>query len=124
MGYRVGVDIGGTFTDCCVVAPDGRRAAGQHAVDMEAVGGDVDARPARSESGWVATLIDRRDLTPEQAATMRDECAALASLIERGAYADLLAAALDVGREYARAYAAAKRRVSGRSRAWKAGLSW
>ena len=47
----------------------------------------------------------------EQATGMRDECAELASLLLRGVYADLLADALEVGRDYARAYAAAKRRV-------------
>ena len=47
----------------------------------------------------------------EQATAMRDECAELASLLLRAVYADLLADALEVGREYARAYAAAKRRV-------------
>ena len=49
----------------------------------------------------------------EQASGFRDECAELAALVERGAYADLLAAALEVGRDYARAYADAKRRVGG-----------
>ena len=49
----------------------------------------------------------------EQATGFRDECAALAALAERGAYADLLAEALEVGRDYARAYADAKRRVGG-----------
>ena len=49
----------------------------------------------------------------EQAAGFRDACGALAALVERGAYADLLAEALEVGRDYARAYAAAKRRVGG-----------
>ena len=42
---------------------------------------------------------------------MRDECAALASMFDRAAYADLLADGLEVGREYARAYQAAKRRA-------------
>ncbi len=47
----------------------------------------------------------------EQATQLRDECAALATLIQRGAYADLLAAGLEVGRDYARAYQLAKRRT-------------
>ena len=47
----------------------------------------------------------------EQASALRDECADLSALLLRGAYADLLAAALEVGRDYARAYAAAKRRA-------------
>ena len=47
----------------------------------------------------------------DQATALRDECAELASLLRRGTYADLLADALDVGREYARAYQTAKRRA-------------
>ncbi|HEX8421256.1 MAG TPA: UvrD-helicase domain-containing protein, partial [Sphingomonas sp.] len=49
----------------------------------------------------------------ELAADLHGQCSDLLSLGIRGAYADLLADALIVGREYARAYAAAKRRVGG-----------
>ena len=49
----------------------------------------------------------------EHATLLRDECAELAALVERGAYADLLADGLEVGRDYVRAYADAKRRVGG-----------
>ncbi|HEX8486166.1 MAG TPA: double-strand break repair helicase AddA [Sphingomonas sp.] len=58
-------------------------------------------------------LVDAEAEYQELAAELGGECAALLSLIERGAYADLLAEALDVGRDYARAYATAKRRVGG-----------
>ncbi|WBH16614.1 double-strand break repair helicase AddA [Sphingomonas radiodurans] len=44
------------------------------------------------------------------AGAIGDHCAELLSLRDRAAYADLLADALTVGRDYARAYAAAKRR--------------
>lgn len=44
------------------------------------------------------------------AAALGDTCAELLSLRDRAAYADLLAAGLETGRDYARAYAAAKRR--------------
>ncbi|RZL98606.1 MAG: double-strand break repair helicase AddA, partial [Sphingomonas sp.] len=47
----------------------------------------------------------------EQVTLLRDECAELSALALRGAYADLLADGLEVGRDYARAYRAAKRRV-------------
>ena len=40
-----------------------------------------------------------------------DHCLDLLSLVDRAAYADLLADGLDVGRDYARAYALAKRRA-------------
>lgn len=49
----------------------------------------------------------------ELAAVLGDRCGELLSLGVRAAYADLLAAALEVGRDYARAYALAKRRVGG-----------
>jgi ATP-dependent helicase/nuclease subunit A len=45
------------------------------------------------------------------AGELGDACAALLSLRVRAAYADLLGAALSVGREYARGYAAVKRRA-------------
>ena len=45
------------------------------------------------------------------AAELGDACAELLSLRVRAAYADLLGAALEVGRDYARGYAAAKRRA-------------
>ncbi|UVO49562.1 double-strand break repair helicase AddA [Sphingomonas sp. SUN019] len=47
----------------------------------------------------------------ELAAELGDACAELLSLRVCAAYADLLADALEVGRDYARGYAAAKRRV-------------
>ena len=56
------------------------------------------------------------DLDPDyeaMAAALGERCRALLSIEVRAAYADLLAGALDVGRDYARAYAAAKRRVGG-----------
>lgn len=49
----------------------------------------------------------------EAATRLHGVCAELLSLGVRAAYADLLSAALEVGREYARAYALAKRRVGG-----------
>ncbi|WP_374943555.1 double-strand break repair helicase AddA [Sphingomonas sp.] len=58
-------------------------------------------------------LADAEADYEELAAALGEDCAELLSLVERGAYADLLAEGLDVGREYARAYAAAKRRVGG-----------
>ncbi|WP_375285689.1 double-strand break repair helicase AddA [Sphingomonas sp.] len=45
------------------------------------------------------------------ASELGEACAALLALRDRAAYADLLARALEIGRDYARAYAAAKRRA-------------
>ena len=55
-------------------------------------------------------LIDAEPDYETLAAMLGDACRDLASLAVRAAYADLLADALIVGRDYARAYAAAKRR--------------
>ena len=49
----------------------------------------------------------------ELAAELGGECAEIRSLAARAGHADLLAAALEVGRDYARAYDRAKRRVGG-----------
>ncbi len=54
------------------------------------------------------------DLEPEYETLARDlgeACGDVLSMIERAGYADLLADALEVGRDYARAYALAKRRA-------------
>lgn len=45
------------------------------------------------------------------ASGLGESCAALLALRDRAGYADLLASALEIGRAYARAYAAAKRRA-------------
>jgi ATP-dependent helicase/nuclease subunit A len=58
-------------------------------------------------------LIDAEPDYEALAAALGGHCAALLLLGLRADYADLLARGLEVGREYARAYAAAKRRVGG-----------
>ena len=55
-------------------------------------------------------LLDAEPDYEALAATLGAACRDMASLATRAAYADLLADALVVGRDYARAYAAAKRR--------------
>ncbi|AXJ96173.1 MULTISPECIES: double-strand break repair helicase AddA [unclassified Sphingomonas] len=56
-------------------------------------------------------LVDADPDYEELAAYLGAHCLDLLSLTSRAAYADLLAAGLEVGRDYARAYAAAKRRI-------------
>jgi ATP-dependent helicase/nuclease subunit A len=56
-------------------------------------------------------LVDAEPDYPDLASALGSHCLDLLSLTQRAAYADLLADALEVGREYARAYAAAKRRA-------------
>lgn len=56
-------------------------------------------------------LVDAEPDYAELAAALGQHCLDLLSLTSRAAYADLLAEALEVGRDYARAYAAAKRRI-------------
>jgi ATP-dependent helicase/nuclease subunit A len=55
-------------------------------------------------------LVDLEPDYAELAGELGAHCLDLLSLTSRAGYADLLADALDVGRDYARAYAAAKRR--------------
>ncbi|WP_267393174.1 MULTISPECIES: double-strand break repair helicase AddA [unclassified Sphingomonas] len=55
--------------------------------------------------------LDHEPDYEDLAAELGNQCLALLSLTQRAAYADLLADALEVGRDYARAYAAAKRRT-------------
>ena len=56
-------------------------------------------------------LVDLEPDYAELAAGLGEHCLDLLALTQRAAYADLLADALEVGRDYARAYAAAKRRA-------------
>lgn len=56
-------------------------------------------------------LIEAEPDYQELAAALGEHCLDLLSLTQRAAYCDLLADALEVGRDYARAYAAAKRRT-------------
>ena len=58
-----------------------------------------------------AKLLDHTPEYAEIAEALGEHCAALLSTAARIAYADLLAGGLTVGRDYARAYAAAKRRM-------------
>ncbi len=55
-------------------------------------------------------LVDLEPDYAELAGALGEHCLDLLSLTQRAAYADLLADALEVGRDYARSYAAAKRR--------------
>ncbi|WP_308813813.1 double-strand break repair helicase AddA [Sphingomonas sp. GV3] len=56
-------------------------------------------------------LVDAEPDYETLAAELGAHCLDLMALTSRAAYADLLAAGLEVGRDYARAYAAAKRRI-------------
>jgi ATP-dependent helicase/nuclease subunit A len=77
--------------------------------DLHTVWAKADGDPRSSAKGQAPQHPDY----PELAAALHGTCADLLSLGIRAAYADLLADALTVGRDYARAYAAAKRRVGG-----------
>jgi ATP-dependent helicase/nuclease subunit A len=56
-------------------------------------------------------LVEAEPDYQELAGALGDHCLELLSLTQRAAYADLLADALEVGRDYTRAYAGAKRRA-------------
>ncbi|MCW6534594.1 double-strand break repair helicase AddA [Sphingomonas lycopersici] len=75
--------------------------------DLHAVWAKADGDP-RSFGKGQAPQDDRY---AELAMSLYEHCAALLSLRLRAAFADLLSDALTVGRDYAREYAAAKRRV-------------
>ena len=81
--------------------------------DRAATLGDLHSVWAKSDGGLrsfakgqAPVHVDYADM----ATALHGHCGALLSLATRAAYADLLADALNVGRDYARAYAAAKRR--------------
>ncbi|WP_174285407.1 double-strand break repair helicase AddA [Sphingomonas bacterium] len=74
--------------------------------DLHLVWARADGGLRSFAKGQAPVHIDYADM----ATAMHGHCAALLSLAIRAAYADLLADALIVGRDYARAYAAAKRR--------------
>lgn len=63
--------------------------------------------PRKASAKLIAAEADYEAL----AASLGEGCAALLGMRIRAAYADLLGAALEVGRDYARGYAAAKRRA-------------
>lgn len=87
----------------------GADAAGRVAglADLMAVVRTGKGEPRKVQAKVIAAEPDYELL----AAELGDACAELLSLRVRAAYADLLGAALEVGREYARGYAAAKRRA-------------
>ena len=75
--------------------------------DLKSVGFTAKDEPRKASK----KLIDLDPAYEAMAIEIGGACAALLSMRQRGAYADLLADGLDVGRDYARAYAAAKRRT-------------
>lgn len=57
-GYRLGVDVGGTFTDVCVITPDGRTVRAKTLTNSEdqsigvKTGVDQVRQMLQDESGW------------------------------------------------------------------------
>lgn len=93
------------LAEAWLVASPGDRAAGLGDLASIALTGKGEARKAS------AKLIDAEPDYVELAAGLGARCAALVGLAKRADYADLLAEALIVGRDYAEAYARAKRRI-------------
>ncbi|SFP62794.1 double-strand break repair helicase AddA [Sphingomonas rubra] len=89
-----------------VLSPE-RQAAGL--ADLHHVWAKADGDPRSFAKGQAPQDLDYA----ETATVLHGACAALLSMATRATYADLLADALTVGREYARAYDLAKRRVGG-----------
>ncbi len=88
-------------------ADEGERVAGL--ADLHLVWAKADGDLRSFAKGQAPQHPDYADIGRD----LHGACAALLSLGVRGAYADLLAAGLEVGRDYARAYDLAKRRVGG-----------
>ena len=103
-GTATGVGHAATLTRWLAAAPAERAAT---LADLAGVVRTGKGEPRKTSR----KLVDAEAEYEALAAALGQECAALLSLVERGAYADLLADALEVGRDYARAYADAKRRV-------------
>jgi ATP-dependent helicase/nuclease subunit A len=74
---------------------------------LHAVWAKKDGEPLSFARGWAPQEPEYRDL----ATRLHGWCGDLLALRVRAAYADRLGAALEVGRDYARGYAAAKRRA-------------
>ena len=74
---------------------------------LHAVWAKKDGEPLSFAKGWAPQEPEYRDL----ATRLHGWCGDLLALRVRAAYADRLGAALEVGRDYARGYAAAKRRA-------------
>lgn len=103
-GTKGGVERAGTI-GAWLAADADQRAATLDALHLVWAKADGDPRSfgkgQAPQDGAYADLAMR----------LHGQCAELLSLRVRAAYADLLGAALEVGREYARGYAAAKRRA-------------
>ncbi len=103
-----GTATGGGFADTIarwLTADEGARVA--MLADLMNVVRTGKGDPRKASAKLIAAEPDYEAL----AAQLGEECAELLSLRVRAAYADLLGAALEVGRDYARGYEAAKRRA-------------
>ena len=102
-GAATGLGHAETLDRWLAAAPEARAASLQELAGVVLTGKNEPRKASKK-------LVDADPDYPELAAALGDHCLDLLSLTQRAAYADLLADALDVGRDYARAYAAAKRR--------------
>src|SRR5690242_381405 len=103
-----GTATGGKYADLAetwLAASSADRAAGLGDLAAIALTGKGEARKAS------AKLIDAEPDYVDLAAALGARCTELIGLAKRADYADLLAEALIVGRDYANAYAQAKRRI-------------
>jgi ATP-dependent helicase/nuclease subunit A len=99
-----GLDHAATIDGWIAAAPDARALS---LADLKSVVFTGKNEPRKASK----KLLDAEPDYEAMAADIGSDCMALLSLELRAGYADLLAAGLEVGRDYARAYAAAKRRA-------------
>jgi len=104
---RVWATKGGLGRAATITAWLGRDAAGRAATlaDLHTVWAKADGDLRSFGKGQAPQHPDYPDIATD----LHAACGDLLSLVARAAYADLLADGLEVGRDYARAYAAAKR---------------
>ena len=103
-GTATGANHADVIATWLAATPD-RRTASLDMLASVVLTGKGDPRKASKK------LIDLEPDYEAIAAELGAACTGLLSLVTRAAYADLLADALEVGRDYARAYALAKRRT-------------
>lgn len=94
-----------SIADHWLSAPAGERAA--HLSDLMTIALTGKGEPRKASTRLIEAVPEYVDLL----AALGQACRELVGLAPRAAYADLLADALDVGRDYAAAYAQAKRRI-------------
>ncbi len=103
-GTATGAGYAATIGTWLAAAPEARALSLADLAGVVLTGKNEPRKPSKK-------LLDLEPDYADLAADLGMQCLKLLSLTQRAGYADLLARGLAVGRDYARAYAAAKRRI-------------